>query len=105
VKRLHLHVVVDSLPDAIRFYSGLFDAAPCCGGTGYANWRVDQPALNLAASVLDRPIGLAHFGLEVESPAELHAIDRALHSPLSEWGTVPWEVSVRKHPVREESRS
>jgi hypothetical protein len=37
----------------------------------------------------------------VEGPAELHAIDRVLHGPLSEWGTVPWEVSVRKQRRKE----
>jgi len=103
VKRLHLHVVVQSLPDAIRFYSVVFATKPCCGGRSYANWRIDQPALNLAASIADRPTGLAHFGLEVESPAELSAIDRVLRSRAP--GTVPWEVSVRKQPVRKELRS
>jgi hypothetical protein len=68
VKRLHLHVVVKNLPNAIKFYSDLFDATPCCGGTGYANWRVDEPAINLAASVTDRATGVAHFGLEVDTP-------------------------------------
>jgi hypothetical protein len=105
VKRLHLHVVVNSLPDAIGFYSGLFDTAPCCRGAAYANWRVDQPALNLAASVTDRPTGLAHFGLEVASPADLNAIDRVLHGLLGASGAVFWEVSVRKQPVRKEFRS
>jgi len=105
VKRLHLHVVVKRLPDAIRFYSGLFDTPPCCGGTSYANWRVDEPPVNLAASVTHRPTGLAHFGLEVKSPAELAARDRVLHSPMRASGTVPWELSVRKPPVRKESRS
>ena len=93
--RLHLHIVVKDLPEAIGFYSSLFDARPCCGGRKYANWRIDEPPLNLAASVTDRPIGLAHFGLEVERGAELAAIDRVLHGPLREAGTVPWEVSVR----------
>jgi hypothetical protein len=102
VKRLHLHVVVESLPDAIKFYSGLFDTPPCCGGESYANWRVDQPPVNLAASVTNRSTGLAHFGLEVESPAELGAIDRVLHSTLYTSGTVPWEVSVKKRPIRKE---
>jgi len=105
MKRIHLHVVVDSLPGAIKFYSGLFATPPCCGGESYANWRVDQPPLNLAASVTNRPIGLAHFGLEVESPAELAAIDRVLHSPLHGSKAVPWEVSVRKQPIRKEFRS
>jgi hypothetical protein len=105
VKRLHLHVVVKRLPDAIRFYSDLFDTSPCCGGKSYANWRVDQPPLNLAASETNRPTGLAHFGLEVESPAELMAIDRVLHSPMSMSGSVSWEVSVEKQPVRKVSKS
>jgi hypothetical protein len=100
VKRLHLHVIVESLPDAVRFYSGLFATKPCCGGPGYANWRIDQPALNLAASVTNRPTGLAHFGLEVETPAELSAIDRVLHGSAT--GTVPWEVSVTSQPVPKE---
>jgi hypothetical protein len=103
VKRLHLHVVVQSLPDAIRFYSAVFATKPCCGGPSYANRRIDQPALNLAAAVANRPAGLAHLGLEVESPADLSAIDRVLHSRAP--GTVPWEVSVRKQPVRKEFRS
>jgi hypothetical protein len=105
MKRLHLHVVVESLPDAIRFYSGLFDTPPCCGGTSHASWRVEEPPVNLAASLANRPAGLAHFGLEVESPADLPAIDRVLHSPLPQPGTVPWEVSVRKQAVRKEKRS
>jgi hypothetical protein len=100
MKRLHLHVVVESLPDAIRFYSGLFDAAPCCGGKRYANWRVDQPPLNLAASLADRPTGIAHFGIEAESPSELSRIDRVLRSG-SRARAIPWEVSVRKQPVRQ----
>ena len=105
MKRLHMHVVVKRLPDAIRFYSDLFHTPPCCGGKSYANWRVDQPPLNLAASVTNRPTGLAHFGLEVKSPAELAALDHVLHGPMRASGTVPWEVSVRKQPVRKESRS
>jgi hypothetical protein len=43
----------------------------------YANWRVDDPPLNLAASIGHGPTDLAHFGLEVDSPADLQPIDRA----------------------------
>jgi hypothetical protein len=105
VKRLHLHVLVDSLPAAVRFYSDLFDTAPCCGGKSYANWRIDEPPVNLAASVTDRPTGIAHFGLEAESPGELTATDRVLHGSLRRSGAVPWEISVRKRPVRKERPS
>jgi len=97
--RLHVHVVVKSIPEAIRFYSSLFEARPCCGGKKYANWRIDEPPLNFAASVMDRPRGLSHFSLEVESGKELPAIDRVLHGSMRQASTVPWEVSVRSHQV------
>ncbi len=102
MKRLHLHVVVEDLPGAIKFYSGLFDTRPCCGGPTYANWRIDEPPLNLAACLADRPTGIAHFGVEVENAVELSAIDRVLHGSPTRAGSVPWEVSVRKRPVPKE---
>jgi len=97
--RLHMHLVVESLPEAIKFYSGLFNARPCCGGNTYANWRIDEPPVNLAASVMDRPTGLAHFGLEVERGEELPPIDRVLRGSLRVASVVPWEVSVRNQRV------
>jgi hypothetical protein len=63
MKRLHLHVGVKNLPDAIKFYSNLFETEPCCGGDSYANWRVNDPPLNLGASVTRPRFGLAHMGL------------------------------------------
>ena len=101
MKRLHLHVVVDSLARAVGFYSGLFGARPCCAGATYANWRIDEPPVNFAASQTDRPRGIAHFGLEVETPAELTAIDRALGDRHRVAGDVPWEVSVRQQRIRQ----
>src|ERR1700722_4884556 len=97
--RLHMHVVVESLPEAIRFYSGLFEARPCCGGKKKAKLGIEEPPPNPSPPVTDRPKGLAHFGLEVEGGEELPAIDRVLHSSLREAGAVPWEVSVRNQRV------
>ena len=102
VKRLHLHVVVKDLAKAVGFYSDLFEARRCCGGSTYANWRLDEPALNLAISIGHGPVGPRHFGLEVESPADLRPIDQALHGPFQSAAAVPWEVSVRKQPIRKE---
>jgi hypothetical protein len=95
MKRLHMHMVVESLPNAVEFYSDLFDKPPCCGGPTYANWRIDEPPLNLAASVTARPRGLAHFGLEMERSSQLQTIDRVLHDAIGTAGTIPWEISVR----------
>jgi hypothetical protein len=86
---------------AVRFYSDLFEARTCCGGTTYANCRVDDPPLNLAASIGHGPADLAHFGLEVDSPADLQR-SIALRGPFRSSAAVPREVSVRRQPVRKE---
>jgi hypothetical protein len=105
VKRLHLHVGVDDIARAVGFYSALFGTRPCCGGATYANWRVDDPPVNFAARVGRRPRGLAHLGLETDTPADLAPIDRALHRHARVSAAVPWEVSVRKHVVQKEPAS
>jgi hypothetical protein len=104
VKRLHLHIRVHDLEQAVGFYSNLFETRPCCGGATGANWRIDEPALNLAVSIAHggHSVGVAHFGLEVDSPADLRPIDRVLQGPLRSAAAVPWEVSVRKQTVRKE---
>jgi hypothetical protein len=104
VKRLHLHIRVPDLEQAVGFYSDLFATRPCCGGSTGVNWRIEEPALNLAVSIAHggRSVGLAHFGLEVDSPADLRPIDRILQGPLRSAAAVPWEVSVRKQPVQKD---
>jgi hypothetical protein len=94
--RLHVHVAVSNLTKAIGFYSGLFNARPCCAGSTYANWRVEEPPLNFAASTIAGRRGAMHFGLEVASSVDLHKIDRALRGPLQSAAALPWEVSVKK---------
>jgi hypothetical protein len=105
MKRLHLHVVVESLPGAITFYSELFATRPCCADYTYANWRVDEPPVNFAASIGSRRRGPAHMGIEVDTPAELRIIDRAFYGAPRKPGGLPWEVSVRTQRVRKERPS
>jgi catechol 2,3-dioxygenase-like lactoylglutathione lyase family enzyme len=64
MKRLHVHVSVRDLERARRIYSDLFDSQPCCGGATFANWRVDNPPANFAASIERRPESVLHLGLE-----------------------------------------
>jgi catechol 2,3-dioxygenase-like lactoylglutathione lyase family enzyme len=104
MRRLHVHVSVDDLEHAVRFYSDVFDTQPCCGAT-FANWQVDQPPVNFAASVGHRPPGALHLGLEVDAPADLTPIDRILHGAAPLAAGLPWEVSVRRQPVRKERKS
>lgn len=105
MKRLHLHVSVSDLAKAIGFYSGLFDALPCCAGNNFANWRVAEPPINFAASIGHAPRGPMHFGLEVDTSEDLQKIDRTLRGPLRSSSALPWEVSIKKPAIRKEFAS
>lgn len=94
--RLHLHVAVCNIAKAVGFYSGLFNARPCCAGSTYANWRIGEPPVNFAASTIPGRCGAMHFGLEVDSSKDLPKIDRVLRGPSRSAAVLPWEVSVRR---------
>lgn len=71
MKRLHLHVSVPDLARSIRFYETLFGAPPSVVKDDYAKWMLDDPRVNFAISRRDRPAGVDHVGIQVESAAEL----------------------------------
>jgi len=80
MKRLHLHVSVDDLADSIRFYSGMFAAAPTVQKTDYAKWMLDDPRMNFAISRRGADVGLNHLGIQVESETELQQMQSRLES-------------------------
>lgn len=71
MKRLHLHVSVPDIDQAIAFYSVLFDAPPTVTKADYAKWMLEDPRVNLAISSRARAIGVDHVGIQVDSNAEL----------------------------------
>lgn len=71
MKRLHIHVAVDSLADSIRFYSGMFATEPAVIKPDYAKWMLDDPRVNFAISQRGAETGLNHLGMQVESDEEL----------------------------------
>lgn len=71
MKRLHVHVSVDSLADSIKFYSGMFAAEPTVVKPDYAKWMLDDPRVNFAISQRGLDTGLNHLGIQVESADEL----------------------------------
>jgi catechol 2,3-dioxygenase-like lactoylglutathione lyase family enzyme len=71
MKRLHLHVSVPDIDQAVAFYSILFDAAPAVIKTDYAKWMLEDPRVNLAISSRARAVGVDHVGIQVDSAAEL----------------------------------
>ncbi len=70
MKRLHIHIGVESLDESIRFYSALFGAEPVKTKVDYAKWMLDDPCINLAISTRVSN-GLDHLGLQVDEEAEL----------------------------------
>ncbi len=71
MKRLHLHISVPSISDAVAFYSNLFEASPAVLKDDYAKWMLEDPSLNLAISSRARAGGVDHVGIQVDSVEEL----------------------------------
>jgi catechol 2,3-dioxygenase-like lactoylglutathione lyase family enzyme len=89
MKRLHVHVSVDDLPKAVKFYSTLFATEPTVTKPDYAKWMLDDPRVNFAISNHGARPGLNHLGIQVESPDELHEVYdrlRAADAPMLEQG-------------------
>ena len=79
MKRFHVHVGVDNLPQAIGFYSTLFATAPAVVKPDYAKWMLDDPRVNFAISTRGRAPGLDHLGIQVENRDELTQVYARLH--------------------------
>ncbi len=79
MKRLHIHMAVESLPQSIGFYSALFAAQPTVVKTDYAKWMLDDPRVNFAVSTRGRRPGLDHLGIQVENADELQEVYARLH--------------------------
>ena len=78
MKRFHVHVAVDDIGNAVRFYSALFAAQPAVVKPDYAKWMLDDPRVNFAISARGRPAGLDHLGIQVEDRGELQEVYRRL---------------------------
>jgi predicted enzyme related to lactoylglutathione lyase len=74
MKRLHVHIAVEDLPQSIKFYSALFAAQPSTVKADYAKWMLDDPRVNLAISTRSRQPGLDHLGIQVENVDELQEV-------------------------------
>jgi lactoylglutathione lyase len=78
MKRFHVHVAVPELSESIRFYSTLFGAEPAVRKDDYAKWMLDDPRVNFAISTRAGHGGVNHLGFQVESSAELDAMEQQL---------------------------
>jgi catechol-2,3-dioxygenase len=79
MKRMHVHVSVESIDKAVAFYSALFAAQPSVVKPDYAKWMLDDPRVNFAISTRGRQPGLDHLGIQVENRDELQEVYGRLH--------------------------
>ncbi len=84
MKRLHLHVSVPHLDDAMSFYRTLFDAEPSVVKEDYAKWSLDDPKVNFAISARKRTAGIDHVGIQVDSAEELATLATRLKAAGSQ---------------------
>ena len=90
MKRLHVHVAVDDLPQSVRFYSTFFAAEPTVLEDDYAKWMLEDPRVNFAISKRSGKAGVQHLGIQVEDRAELAQVyDRLKRAerPILDEGT------------------
>lgn len=92
MKRFHIHIGVEKLDEAIRFYSALFGAEPVKTKADYAKWMLDNPRVNFAVSTRANRKGVDHLGIQAEEEAELselrERIETADMTVLEEGDTV-----------------
>jgi catechol 2,3-dioxygenase-like lactoylglutathione lyase family enzyme len=90
MKRLHIHVGVESLEKSIGFYSTLFGAAPTVAKDDYAKWMLEDPRVNFAISAGRHAAkGIEHLGIQVEDGDELAQVYsrlKAADAPVLEEG-------------------
>ena len=78
MKRFHVHVAVNNLPQSTRFYSALFGTPPTVVKDDYAKWMLDDPRVNFAISERASQAGLNHLGFQADSADELEDIHARL---------------------------
>ncbi len=81
MKRFHVHVSVADLDHSIKFYSALFGAEPSVVKDDYAKWMIEDPRVNFAISSRGHVRhGVNHLGLQVDSDAELEALQAQVNA-------------------------
>ena len=84
MKRFHVHLHVQDLPQSIGFYSRLFAAEPARLESDYAKWMLEDPPLNFAISTRGNGSGIDHLGIQTDNADELAALKaRALAADMA----------------------
>ena len=86
MKRLHIHISVPDLNQAIHFYNQMFGELPSKQKSDYAKWQLEDPCVNFAISTRSAKTGLDHLGIQVSSEDELKQLNERLHEAQIETG-------------------
>jgi len=70
MKRMHIHVGVESIEKSISFYSALFGEEPTKVKDDYAKWMLEDPRINFAISTHTQK-GVDHLGIQVDEDSEM----------------------------------
>ncbi len=75
MKRMHVHIAVEDLATAKRFYTAMFGQEPTVLKPDYAKWAMEDPRINLAISQKpgNQP-GVDHLGIQAETAEELEEL-------------------------------
>ena len=74
MKRLHIHIGVENIEQALPFYTTLFGADPVKTKPDYAKWLLDDPCVNFAISTRPSKKGVDHLGIQVDGNGELDEV-------------------------------
>lgn len=80
MNRFHVHINVADLTSSVRFYTELFAAEPNVLKADYAKWMLEDPKVNFAISTTGNTPGIDHLGIQVESKADLTALETRLNA-------------------------
>jgi hypothetical protein len=80
MKRMHIHVGVESLDQGVIFYSALFGTEPTTTKDDYAKWMLDDPRVNFAISTRGATTGVDHLGIQVDDDRELDDLRKRLQT-------------------------
>ena len=79
MKRMHIHVSVDDLESAQRFYTAMFGEPATVSKPDYAKWELADPRVNFAISDKGaEKTGIDHLGIQAGSGEELDELYRRL---------------------------
>lgn len=70
-KTLHIHISVENIQESIAFYNAQFQTQVTKVKEDYAQWIVEDMALNFAISTKENTQGINHLGIQYETDKDL----------------------------------